>query len=159
MEEQFDPINLARELAECEHFLMITLEETVLQHGVSLPEAYFLSAAKNSPAGGETQRELARRSGVSPAQACHIADSLIKKGLLESQRSSIDRRRLQIVLTATGKSTLEKIVAECSAVVVGDAESQAERLLESLAMRIAHAQSKLVWLRMARPNALNREAA
>jgi DNA-binding MarR family transcriptional regulator len=55
------------------------------------------------------QQALANRLGVLPSRMVILIDELAAKGLIERRRSTKDRRHSELVLTAKGKRTLEKL--------------------------------------------------
>ena len=55
------------------------------------------------------QQALAKRLGVLPSRMVILIDKLAEKRLVERKRSTKDRRHSELVLTAKGKRTLEKL--------------------------------------------------
>ena len=55
------------------------------------------------------QQALAKRLGVLPSRMVILIDELAAQGLLARKRSTKDRRHSELILTAKGKRTLEKL--------------------------------------------------
>ncbi len=54
-----------------------------------------------------TPKEIAKQLGVSAATVSTLLDRLAAKAMIERQRSDVDRRQVNIVLTDTGRSAIE----------------------------------------------------
>jgi len=75
--------------------------------GLSRPHAGILRFIANNPA--VNQLGLAKRLGVLPSRMVILIDELTAKGLVERKRSMKDRRHSELVLTAKGERTLQKL--------------------------------------------------
>jgi DNA-binding MarR family transcriptional regulator len=75
--------------------------------GLNPPDAGILRILGCEP--GMTQRELAERLGIFPSRLVLLLDDMSKRGLLERQASSNDRRSHALRLTAKGMAQLEAI--------------------------------------------------
>ncbi len=56
--------------------------------------------------GQTTAKEISTRMRVSQATVTSLVDKLVKQGLVSREKSSVDRRQTNIVLTETGRKTL-----------------------------------------------------
>ncbi len=57
---------------------------------------------------GATPKTLANQMGVSQATITALVDKLVLRGLVERLASKVDRRQVNVMLTAQGESALEK---------------------------------------------------
>ena len=74
---------------------------------------------------GLTQRELARRCGISPSTLNHTVDHLARSGWVERRRDTTDRRLVRLGLTESGQRHLGQVREA--------ADDQIEPLLSHLA--------------------------
>jgi len=81
--------------------------ERVAVLGISPPHAGILRMVSAMPECN--QQALAKRLGVLPSRMVILIDELAAKRLVERKRSTKDRRHSELVLTAKGKRTLEKL--------------------------------------------------
>ena len=56
--------------------------------------------------GQTTAKEISRRMRVSQATVTSLVDKLVKQGLVSREKSSVDRRQTNIVVTDKGRQTL-----------------------------------------------------
>jgi DNA-binding MarR family transcriptional regulator len=75
--------------------------------GLSRPHAGILRFIAKNPA--VNQLGLAKRLGVLPSRMVLLIDELTDIGLVERKRSVRDRRHSELVLTAKGERTLQKL--------------------------------------------------
>jgi DNA-binding MarR family transcriptional regulator len=75
--------------------------------GISPPHFGMLRWIRGN--GGKNQRELASHLGVVPSRMVVLLDELETKGLIARERSSEDRRRQMLQLTAKGARLLQKV--------------------------------------------------
>ncbi len=61
---------------------------------------------------GSSQSELAHWAGITGPSLVGIIDDLEKRGIVTRERSSKDRRRNMLVLTAEGEQTMHNLFAE-----------------------------------------------
>ncbi|MCA1777317.1 MAG: MarR family transcriptional regulator [Paracoccaceae bacterium] len=54
-----------------------------------------------------TPKDIAKQMGVSPATVSTLLDRLAAKSMVERQRSEVDRRQTNILLTKTGRNAIE----------------------------------------------------
>jgi DNA-binding MarR family transcriptional regulator len=81
--------------------------ERIAVLGISLPHAGILRIIDATPSCN--QQALAQILGVLPSRMVILIDELAEKGLVERKRSTKDRRHSELVLTAKGARTLEKL--------------------------------------------------
>ena len=86
------------------------LRKETEQLGITARQATLLWLVKRSP-GGPSLADLAAEEGISaPAMSGHV-DRLERAGLLERVRSSEDRRRVGLRLTADGERLMRRVRA------------------------------------------------
>jgi len=56
-----------------------------------------------------TPKEIAKQLGVSAATVSTLLDRLVAKSMVERQRSEVDRRQTNIVLTESGRNAIEGV--------------------------------------------------
>ena len=54
--------------------------------------------------------DLANTLGVSPSTATRMCDRLVKKGLITRGRDALDRREVNIVVTAAGRQVVDDVI-------------------------------------------------
>lgn len=92
-----------------------------------------------------SQREVCERLGVHPSDMVAIIDALESHGLVSRERSEVDRRRYDLMLTPKGRSVLDRFAAIASEVdkdfyaVLSAAE---RRQLENLLAKLVDANSR-----------------
>ena len=79
--------------------------------------------------GGLSPHELAERAGVTRATVTGLLDGLERDGFLRREADEVDRRRVQVLLSAKGKAIATKLFAEHTQWIGGlfEALSPAER--------------------------------
>ena len=86
--------------------------------------------------GEQIAAEIARHSSVGPAAMQGVLDGLVDRGLVLRQRSSADRRKQLLQLTAEGEAALaagNQILSQALASLVQDMkQSEQTRVVESL---------------------------
>lgn len=89
------------------------------------------------------QQALGRRLGVLPSRMVILIDDLAAKGLVERKRSTKDRRHSELVLTASGKRTLDKLsrlAADHEADLCAALSKKERELLAALGRKIVQQQ-------------------
>lgn len=84
------------------------------RHGVSFGHWPFLRVLWEED--GLTQRELAKRAGMSAPTALAVLEALERKGLARRQPDPRDRRKQNVYLTPKGRRVYPKVVPEVRAV-------------------------------------------
>ena len=106
-------IHAAHDVAEALRPVLVRLARELRreteQLGITSRQATLLWLVRESP--GKTLRSLAEQEGIAaPSLSGHL-DRLEAAGLVERVRSTDDRRRVGVVLTATGERLLRRIRA------------------------------------------------
>lgn len=57
--------------------------------------------------GSTTPKQISSQMGVSPATISTLLDRLVAKAMIERQRSDVDRRQINIMLTEKGRKAVE----------------------------------------------------
>jgi DNA-binding MarR family transcriptional regulator len=79
------------------------------EHDVTFAQFVHLEQLWNED--GLTQTELSRRVGVETASSTPILDQLEKHGLVDRRRNEIDRRKINLHLTAKGRALRSALFA------------------------------------------------
>jgi DNA-binding MarR family transcriptional regulator len=99
-----------------------------------------------SQAGSLTPLELARRAGIQKASATSVIDALKKRRLIRGDQDSVDRRKINLHLTAAGVDLMQDLLtcaAEANADArVGFSDKELETLLRFLRGVTANLESK-----------------
>lgn len=101
------------------------------QHGITLPQYFVLRELWQEE--GLTQRELASRVGVAEPAMVATLDALSDAGLAERERSTRDRRKINVRLTERGKALRDRCLGHAARILdraltgVSDAEIAAVR--------------------------------
>ena len=125
-------------LHESSRLLMRALREALEPYGMTVPQYFVMRNLWELKE--PTQRELARRLGMEESRLALVLDTLEEAKLVVRRRSTIDRRKTQVVLTAAGgrlrytlrdskNSTLGKGLQQ---MLGGLSEGRVEELRESL---------------------------
>jgi DNA-binding MarR family transcriptional regulator len=102
-----DPVELANDLRPILLRLSRDLRKETDQFGVTGRQVTLLWLIRRSP--GLSLRELAAEEGISPPALSGHVDRLERLGLVERARSSSDRRRVGLTLTAAGTRLLRRV--------------------------------------------------
>ena len=86
-----------------------------VSHLPSGPRGYLVLLAA-SEGSGQSQLAIARRLGVDKTVMTYLVDALVDAGLILREADPTDRRVRQLVLTSTGRATLDTARAEIAAV-------------------------------------------
>jgi len=84
--------------------LRAQVESLTMKFDVTGPQFNLLSTIRRYP--GISSAELSRRVFVSPQATNQVIGSLARKGLIERQESSANRRILQLRLSSAGESVM-----------------------------------------------------
>ena len=109
-------------------------------HGVTVPQLICLTKVAES--GPLTLRELSQQVYLSPSTLVGIVDRLERSGLFIRNRSSLDRRKVEISLTQAGKD----MVAKSPAPLQDNLAQSIEKLNELEKSTIALSLDKLISL-------------
>lgn len=115
----------------------VDLQSHLAAHDIPVGMWYFLRALWEED--GLTQRELSRRVGIMEPTTLQQLRSMEAKGLIERQRSTIDRRKIHVRLTRTGKALKPRLLPYAievnAAAVAGFSPSELD-LLRCLLARV-----------------------
>jgi DNA-binding MarR family transcriptional regulator len=98
------PPRITSLIKQLEVALRAQVESLTMKFGVTGPQFNLLSTIRRYP--GISSAELARRVFVSPQAINQVIASLARKGLIERQESSANRRILQLRLSSAGESVM-----------------------------------------------------
>lgn len=84
------------------------LQHRIAPHGVSMGQWFFLRALWEED--GLTQRELSQRVGMMEPTTVTALNSMERRGLVERRRNVQDRRKVNIFLTAKGRSLRDVLI-------------------------------------------------
>ena len=101
-----DWLELARQLTACTSAIDRGLAEVGRRLGLSTIDLLLLWTCSLGGASAISQRQLARRLGISPAQVSATVEQLRRRKLLQGHRPAKDRRRQIWRLTDDGRATL-----------------------------------------------------
>jgi DNA-binding MarR family transcriptional regulator len=86
-----------------------TSEQTAAAHGQTVARWHVMSVLSDQP---HTVPTVARRLGLARQSVQRVADDLVAEGLVERSDNPDHQRSQKLVLTATGRSALRKIIAD-----------------------------------------------
>jgi DNA-binding MarR family transcriptional regulator len=115
--------------------------ERIAPLGLTPPHAGILRFIASTPACN--QQVLARRLGVLPSRMVILIDELAAKRLVERKRSTKDRRHSELVLTAKGTRTLDRLsrlAADHEAELCAGLTKKERELLAALGRKIVQQQ-------------------
>jgi DNA-binding MarR family transcriptional regulator len=98
---------LSRLLAVAGHLVGIHLQRFMGTYGLTPHGLAVLAYLEHGSA--LTQRELARRCGVTPSTLNHTVDHLARSGWVERCRDTSDRRLVRLALTESGHRHLQQV--------------------------------------------------
>jgi DNA-binding MarR family transcriptional regulator len=148
---------LAQLTSACSRALRRELGDRLSRASLAETEFLLLSACAEAEAqtDGAAQIDLARATGLSPAQISGVTERLREQGWIVSERSRHDRRRQHWRLTPEGRRLLTSACVELSeltpylAARLSDAElATLERLLNLLALSAADADARPSTIRL-----------
>ena len=84
-------------------------------HGVSLPQYFVLRELYQQE--GLTQREVAQRVGVLDPTIVATLDALERGGLIVRERSTVDRRKVHVMLTPAGNALRPTLLGYAASVL------------------------------------------
>jgi DNA-binding MarR family transcriptional regulator len=84
-------------------------EQTAAAHGQTVARWHVMSVLSDQP---HTVPTVARRLGLARQSVQRVADDLVAAGLVKRSDNPDHQRSPKLVLTTTGRSTLQKIIAD-----------------------------------------------
>lgn len=166
MDQPADWGRLAQLTSACSRALRRELGDRLSRAALAETEFLLLSACAEAEAltDGAAQIDLARATGLSPAQISGVTERLREQGWIVPERSRHDRRRQHWRLTVEGRRLLTSACHELSelapylaARLSDDELTTLERLLNLLAQAAADADAGPSTIRL--PQAVEAEAA
>lgn len=101
-----------------------------------LTPAQFALLVTLSDVGEESQNELGRQIGIDAATTNGVVERLLKKGLITTRTDPVDKRRLRISLSDSGRQKVENSLPIArnitSKTLEGLTQREAERLVQLL---------------------------
>ena len=104
---------LAREILEVVPFAMRLIREEMRRHrgsDLTLPQFRTLLFLQRNP--GAALRQVAEHLGLTPPTVSHMINNLFARGLIERPGSILDRRRVELRLTARGNTLIDRVRGE-----------------------------------------------
>jgi DNA-binding MarR family transcriptional regulator len=105
-------VDLTTDLLRCAQLVRSALSERLAQFGLNDVRFAAMRTLAASTVTECSQSELAERLGQSESNICTLVDRMQRDGLLSRERSSSDRRKSVLKLTAEGIDLLSKAEAE-----------------------------------------------
>ena len=102
-----EDMSLSRLLAVAGHIVAIRRQRFMGSHGLTPHGLTVLAYLEHGS--GLTQRDLARRCGISPSTLNHTVDHLVRSGWVERRRDTADRRLVRLGLTEGGHRHLGRV--------------------------------------------------
>ncbi|MDH6709048.1 DNA-binding MarR family transcriptional regulator [Kitasatospora sp. MAA19] len=113
------------------------LAERLAERGLRLWDMAVLAALADF--GPHAQRDLVQRLGVDPSDMAKVADQLAAAGYVERTRDQVDRRRVSVAVTDTGRALLAELDARARAVqdeVLAPLDERERQVLQELLLRV-----------------------
>ncbi len=104
---------LARELLDVVPFVMRRIREEMRRHrgaDLSIPQFRTLLFLQRNP--GAALRDVADHLGLTPPTVSKMTAGLFSRGLIERPDSTVDRRRVELRLTARGNTLIDRVRGE-----------------------------------------------
>jgi MarR family transcriptional regulator, organic hydroperoxide resistance regulator len=102
----------------------------IAEHGITMTQYFLLRQIWEMD--GQLQRDLARQLDVPEPALATLLDALETAGLVVRKRSTQDRRRTHIHVTAAGKHLREPLLEDGKAVLDGMLENCSQRAIDDL---------------------------
>ncbi len=102
----------------------------IAEHGITMTQYFLLRQIWEME--GQLQRDLARQLDVPEPALATLLDALETAGLVVRKRSTTDRRRTHIHVTAKGKNLREPLLEDGKAVLEGMLENCSQRSIDDL---------------------------
>jgi len=106
------------------------------QHcGLPGSQMWILQEVERTPAIGVT--ELAQRLGIHQSTCSQLVDRLVGQGYLEKQKAASDRRRVGLILAASGRALIARLPGPAEGVLPAALASLPEVALKTLHINLA----------------------
>ena len=96
---------------------------------------HFLQEVERTPTIGVT--ELAQRLGIHQSTCSQLVDRLVGQGYLEKQKAASDRRRVGLILAASGRALIARLPGPAEGVLPAALASLPEVALKTLHINLA----------------------
>jgi DNA-binding MarR family transcriptional regulator len=128
---------LAREILEVVPFVTRLIREEMRRHrgsDLTLPQFRSLLFLQRNP--GAALRDVADHLGLTPPTVSKMINGLFGRGLIERPGSAVDRRRVELRLTARGSTLIDRVRGETATKFAERLEklppSEREKMISSL---------------------------
>jgi DNA-binding MarR family transcriptional regulator len=106
------------------------LTDRLAPHGVTLGQYFVLRELWENE--GATQRELSARVGIPEPSTVAALDALGRRGLVERVRSTTDRRKIHVHLTAEGRALRRELLGHAQSIINGATDDFTTEEIETL---------------------------
>ncbi|MFN4326372.1 MAG: MarR family winged helix-turn-helix transcriptional regulator [Azonexus sp.] len=103
--------------------------------GLPGSQMWILQEVERTPAIGVT--ELAQRLGIHQSTCSQLVDRLVGQGYLEKQKAANDRRRVGLILAASGRALIARLPGPAEGVLPAALASLPEVALKTLHINLA----------------------
>lgn len=103
--------------------------------GLPGSQMWILQEVERTPAVGVT--ELAQRLGIHQSTCSQLVDRLVSQGYLEKQKAANDRRRVGLILAASGRALIARLPGPAEGVLPAALASLPEVALKTLHINLA----------------------
>ena len=103
--------------------------------GLPGSQMWILQEVERTPAVGVT--ELAQRLGIHQSTCSQLVDRLVGQGYLEKQKAANDRRRVGLILAASGRALIARLPGPAEGVLPAGLASLPEVALKTLHINLA----------------------
>lgn len=106
-----------RSLSELARRYQFRSRDEVCCYGLTVSQCYALETLYENENGKMTSSELSARLGLDLSSTTRVVDELVRKKLVQRDRSVEDARVREIVITETGKRMVSQVMAEMIRVI------------------------------------------
>jgi MarR family transcriptional regulator, organic hydroperoxide resistance regulator len=117
-------------LRDASRLMLRVTAARVAEHGVTMTQYFLLRQLWEND--GLQQRDIARQLDVPEPALASLLDALEAAGLVVRKRSTSDRRRTHVHVTAAGKSLRDPLLQEGRSVLDGMLEGCSQRSIDDL---------------------------
>jgi DNA-binding MarR family transcriptional regulator len=116
--------------------ILTTMATELEAHDLTLPQYFLLRELYAEE--GLTQRELSSRVGVLEPTIVSTIDALEQRGLVVRERSSTDRRKVRVMLTAAGHDLRDTLLSHAATVLDRALEGLDDAAITALRATLRH---------------------
>jgi DNA-binding MarR family transcriptional regulator len=117
-------------LRDASRLMLRVTAARVAEHGVTMTQYFLLRQLWEND--GQQQRDIARQLDVPEPALATLLDALEAAGLVVRKRSTSDRRRTHVHVTAAGNALREPLLDEGRSVLDGMLEGCSQRSIDDL---------------------------